>query len=147
VTSRAEAIAGAIVAALTVPAMAAVPAARVFRDLDGAMQAAHLPAVAVELGDEDAPITGAPHGVADRVVTVTVSVIAEAVSGGSPYTDADAALVEAHGRVVADRELGGLAFDLVEGRTARDRDAGERHLGAIRKEYRVHYRTTEDSIE
>lgn len=146
-TSRAEAIAGAIVAALTVPAMASVPAARVFRDIDGAMQSEHLPAVAVEIGDEDPPMIGAPHGVADRVLTVTVSVIAEATATGSPYAAADAAIVEAHNRVVADRELGGLAFDLLEGRTARDRDAGERHLGAIRKEYRAHYRTNEDSLE
>ena len=146
-TSRAEAIAGALVAALTMPPMSAVPAARVFRDLDGALQSALLPAVAVEIGDEDPPTIGAPHGVADRLLSVTVSIVAEASAGGSPYTAADAALIEAHARTVADREFGGLAFDTTEGRTARDRDAGERHLGVVRKEYRIHYRTTEDSIE
>ncbi|HND53637.1 MAG TPA: hypothetical protein PLV92_14610, partial [Pirellulaceae bacterium] len=57
-TSKAESIAAAVHAALSSPAMASVPAARVFRDLHGALQSDLLPAVAVETGDEDPPVRG-----------------------------------------------------------------------------------------
>lgn len=142
-TSKAERITAAIAAALTVPAMTSVPAARVYRDLHGALQADLLPAVAIETGDEPEPSHRA-NGYKVRFVDVRVTVVAK---GASPYTAADAALVESHARVMADRTLGGLAIGIDEGQTRRERGEAEEQLGAITKTYRVQYYTTETSIE
>lgn len=142
-TSKAERITAAVHAALTAPSMASVPAARVFRDLHGALQSELLPAVAIETGDESEPSHRA-NGFKVRVVDVRVSVVAK---GSSPYTAADPALVESHARVMADRTLGGLAIGIDEGQTRRERGEAEEQLGAITKTYRVQYYTTEASIE
>lgn len=142
-TSKAERITAAIHTALTVPAMTSVPAARVYRDLHGALQVDLLPAIAVETGDEIEPAHRA-RGFKVRELDVLVIVLAR---GTSPYTVADAALVEAHARVMADRTLGGLALGVQEGITRRERADAEQQIAAITKTYRVQYHTTETSIE
>lgn len=142
-TSKAELITQAIVTALTVPAMSSVPAARVFRDVHGALQADLLPAVAVETGDEDTPDRRTTRHKL-RYLDVNVTVVAK---GESPYTEADAALVESFGRLMADRTLGGLALELQEGPTRRERSAAEEQIAAVTKTYRVQYHTTEESLE
>lgn len=140
-TTRAEAIADAVHAALTAPAMSTVPAARVFRDLEGATQSEGLPAIAVETGDEPPPVR-AVIGHKQRRVDIDITVIA---AGG--YRSADAALIEAFGRLVADPSLGGLVFELEEGATRRQRQDGERHLVAVTKTWSAQYRTAENSLE
>lgn len=142
-TSKAEAITQAIVAALTVPAMSSVPAGRVYRDLHGALQSDLLPAVAVETGDESTPERRTTRHKL-RVLDVQVTVVAK---GASPYTIADPALVEAFSRLMADRTLGGLALELQEGPTRRERGPAEEQVGAITKTYQVQYHTTEESLE
>lgn len=142
-TSKAEQITQAIVAALTVPAMSSVPASRVFRDIHGALQASALPAIAVETGDEETPERRtARHKM--RWMEVTVSIVA---AGASPFTVGDPALVEAHGRLMADRALGGLALEVLEGPTRRERSSAEQQLGVVAKTYRVQFHTTEESLE
>jgi len=139
--TKAEQIAAAIHTALTVPAMSSVPAARVYRDLHGAIQSALLPAIAVETGDEDAPVR-AVIGHKDRTTEIRVIVVAE-----STYSAADPALVESFLRLQADPTLGGLVFELDEGPTRRERADGERQMVAVTKTYRAQYRTTETSLE
>jgi hypothetical protein len=140
-TSRAEAIADAVFVALTAPPMTSVPAARVFRDLEGAVQAELLPAIAVETGDEPPPVRNV-IGHKQRRVDIDVTVIAAGC-----YAAADAVLIEAFGRLVADPSLGGLAFELEEGATRRQRQDGERHLVAVTKTWSAQYRTAENSLE
>lgn len=142
-TSKAEAITQAVVSALTVPPMTSVPAARVYRDLHGAMQADDLPAIAVETGDEDTPDRRTTRHKL-RWLDLQVTVVAR---GASPYTAGDAALVEAFGRVFADRSLGGLAMEVLEGPTRRERSPAEQQVGAVTKTYRIQYTTLEESLE
>lgn len=142
-TSKAELITQAIVVALTVPAMSSVPAGRVYRDLHGALQSDLLPAVAVETGDESTPERRTTRHKL-RFLDVTVTVVAK---GASPYSEADPALVESFDRLMADRTLGGVALEVIEGATRRERSAAEEQLGAITKTYRVQYHTTEESLE
>lgn len=140
-TSKAERIAAAVHAALITPAMTSVPAARVVRDLHGALSSDELPAIAVETGDEDAP-TRIVLGHKERSTEIRVTVVAQGA-----YSDADAALVESFGRLAADWTLGGLVFELDEGPTRRERQDGERQLVAVTKSFRAQYRTTESSLE
>ncbi len=142
--SRAESITEAVVEALTTPAMTSVPAARVYRDLNDALSSESWPAVLVETGDEPPPQTAA-IGRKFRSLDVVVTVLA-ASSGGSPHTDADAAVVEAFGRLMADRTLGGLAWDIQEGPTSRTSEAYGERLAAVRKVYQIEYETEEASL-
>jgi hypothetical protein len=141
VTSRAEAIADAVAAALTAPAMSSVPAARVFRDLNGAIQSGLLPAIAVETGDEPPPIR-VVLGHKERRVDIDVTVFAS----GS-YAAADPARVEAFNRLMADPSLGGLVFELEEGATRRQRQDGESLVVAVTTTFSAQYRTAEYSLE
>lgn len=144
-SSRAEQITQAIVAALTTPAMTSVPAARVFRDADSALSSNDWPALLVETGDEFAPQT-VLIGRKFRTVDVQVTALAQA-GAGAALTAADAAYVEAFGRVMADRTLGGLAFDVLEGQTARASEAYGERVATIRKTYSIQYETAETSLE
>lgn len=142
-TSRAESIAQAVVTALTTPAMSAVPAARVYRDVDDALNAGLFPVVIVDIGDEPDP-QRVLIPLMDREVEIGVTVVA---SGANPYAAADAAVVETFARIVADRTLGGLALDILEGGTRRGSAAMAEHSASVRKSYRVQYRTSQDSLE
>lgn len=140
--SRAERIAQHLADGLRAPAMTTVPPARVHRDLHGALDEERLPAIAVETGDEPVP-SNAQIGAEDRWVRVHLAVVG---AGANPYGAADAALLEAHARVMADCELGGLAIDIREAETRRRRHEGVRQLGVIEKTYVVQYRTAEGEL-
>lgn len=147
-TSKAESIAQAVVAALTSPAMTSVPAARIYRDLQGALAAGDLPAIVVELGDEIAPDPGGTLiGRKMRRVELRLQTVAAASLGSSPYASADPAVVEAHNRIAADPTLGGLAFGYDEGDTQRQREDAEKNIGSVTKAYVFQFHTTEASIE
>ena len=79
-TTRAELIAAAVKTALTSPAMTSVPAASVFRDLRGALQAEVLPAVVVVTGNEPPPVRS-NFGQKTRTVEIRVSVLAAGSTG------------------------------------------------------------------
>lgn len=140
--SRAEAIAQAIVTALTVPPMASVPAAKVRRDPVSPAERAGLPCLVVEPGDEEAPDLGT-LGMADRAMRLRITAVA---AGAAAHSAVDGAIIEAHGRLMADQTLGGLAFDLTEQETSRQRDELDTQVLAVAKDYRIRYRTEERSL-
>ncbi len=139
-TSRAEAIAQAVHARLST--LSTVPAARVYRDLHGAIAAAALPAIAVETGDEDEP-QRLVIGHKMRTVEIRVVVLA---GGPNPFTAADPIVVESFDALAADPTLGGLAFEFSESMTFRGREDAEQNLVSVTKIYQYQYRTTESSL-
>lgn len=141
--SRAERIAEAIRGALTTPTMTAVPSARVFRELRGALQSELLPAIAIDIGNDPPPVR-ATISTLTRTTDIRVTVFGASVNG---YTATDPAHLEAYGRVMADPTLGGLAIDIEEGPITRERDDAERQRIAVTHTYRVVYRTGDRSIE
>jgi hypothetical protein len=142
-SSKAEAIADAIMTALTTPAMSSVPAARVFRNLGDALATDQFPAVVVQLGNEQAPQMVLISKL-DRFLDVVVSILA---AGSDPFTAADDALVESFNRIMADRTLGGAALDIVEGDTTREHATHAESVGATRKTFTVHYRTNDHALD
>ena len=138
-TSKAEQITQAAATALA--AMSTVPTARVFRDLKDALDSDQWPAIVVETGDEQEPVRSL-IGYKMRRVDVLMTVLAQ---GG--FSDADAALVEAHNRLSADPTLGGLAFEFDELETTRARESAAQNVVSVTKTYRYSYRTTEASLE
>lgn len=123
--------------------LAGVSGVTMHRDIVRAIDRAEQLALVVEQGDEPAP-QAEFVGTRERLVEIKVSVVAK---GSAPYSLADAPLVAAHNLIMADRSLGGLALDIDEGPTNRQRDALEREVGVITKTYTVAYRTASDSLE
>lgn len=140
-TSRAEQITAAVLAALATPTIAGVSA--IDRDMHTVLNAGRFPAIVVETGNEEPPVRGV-IGHKMRVVEVTVSVIA---AGASPYTVADPFVLAAFDRLAADPSLGGLAFEFDEGETRRGRLDADRPIGVVSKSYLYKFRTTESSLE
>lgn len=141
-TTRAEALMQALVTALTVPAMTAVPAAHVFRDEEQALEQGVLPSVTLAEGDEPPPERINTHE-AERFLEITLGVRAK---GSVPFSAADAALLEAHNRVMADQTLGGLSEEIQEGATRRERADLNAKLARVEKTYRIRYRTTDGAL-
>lgn len=139
--SRAELIMQALVTALTVPPMTSVPAASVFRDLDSAISSG-FPAIVIEEGNEPAPGLSVISRAA-RELDFRVSVL---IKGSSPYSLADAPLIEAYDRIMADRTLAGKAQEIVEGETSRERAVLEKPVAVVTKTFTVRYRTAETSL-
>lgn len=139
--SRAERIADAVLLCLTEPAMASVEPQAVHRELRGALQSQHLPAIAIELGNEPTPER---HTFVHlhRTIDVRVTVLA---NGG--YAAADGAHVESSDRLFSDPTLGGLAIELIEGPVVREREDADRSRVSITHTYQYRYRTTDGSIE
>lgn len=142
-SSKAETIAQALVTTLTVPEMSSVPAARVYRELEDAIRSELFPAIVVELAGEPDPVS-VMIGTKDRMIDAEVIVLA---AGATRNADADTATVEAYNRIFADRTLGGLAIEVLEGPTRRERDTVGEAMLAITKTYRIEYRTGESSLE
>lgn len=137
-TTRSLAIADHIASLL-----AGVPDVPVFRDIVRAIDRTEQLALVVEQGDEPPPQrdTVATY---ERAIDIQVSGVAK---GSEPYSRADAPLNAAHNLILQDRTLGGLAMDIEEGPTTRQRDSLEREVGVVTKTYRVVYRTGADSLE
>lgn len=140
-TTGAEAITEAVHARHS--SLSTVPAARVYRDLEGALQAGKLPAVVIETGNEEPPEPQAMGAKKMRAVDVRVTVLA---SGANPFGAADPIVVESFNALMADPKLGGLAFDLTEGPTLRDREVAGLNIASVTKLYRYRYRTPGNSL-
>lgn len=126
---------------LTGPPMGTIPDTSVFRNFDSALNS-ELPAVLIEEGDEPTP--DLTHvSLADRRLNVRVSVL---IKGDQSYQFADEPLVEVYDRIMKDRTISGLALDLVEGPTKRERMMLEKPVAIITKNFIVRYRTAEDSL-
>ncbi len=139
--SRVERIMTAMLTALTAPTMTAVPAASVFRDLDSALDS-ELPAIVIEEGGEPAPDLSVIQR-AGRHLNVRVAVL---IKGTLPFSLADAALIESFDRIMADRTLAGLAMNIEEGETKRERAMLEKPVAIVTKDFIVHFRTDETSL-
>ena len=146
--TAAEDIVTEIIALLTSPPLVSAPAAKIFRDPMEAREAAELPCISVEAGSEDAP-QRVVIGLKRRTLEVTITVYAK---GTNPYLQADPMLIESHNRLFGAARvngllLNGLAEDINEGTTRRDRAGLAEDLAAITKTYLIDYRTSETSLE
>ena len=140
--SKALQIRDAIITLLTTPALTGIGAGGVSVDPDYAFAAADIPVVAVYLGDET--VQEQMIGAADHQLAITVRVISK---GSDSFATGDALMVAAHGRIVADPTLGGLALDLRHTGTRRSRDVLEVPVAVQELDYAVDYRTTTTSLE
>ena len=105
-SSKAAQIVTAIEVALSVPHLDSLSAEAVYTNLLIPLERQQLPALVIEMGDEPAPESeGRSIGYCDRTLEVSVTVL---IDNAAPYTAADAILVDAFDRLVADRTLGGL---------------------------------------
>lgn len=141
-SSRVESIMVALLAKLTAtPAMTSVAATSIYRDLDSAI-AAGFPALVLEEGDEDPPGLAIVSR-ASRSLEFRLHVL---IKGSAPYTLADAPLVEAYDRIMADRTLGGLTQEIIEGATTRERAMLEKPVAIVTKNFVARFRTAETSL-
>ena len=145
-STLAEQIAVAIVTAMTVPAMSSVPAARVFRDPDDALRSDLMPCIVVEVGDELAP-REVLIGRQDRQVEIRVTTLAAGTSSAAGQTQADAASLESYNRILADRTLGGLALNIIEGPVQRMSETSGDRLASVTRLLGIEYRTTTDRLD
>ena len=107
-----------------------------------ALERGDLPAVVVEMGDEPAPSADdVTIGQCLRYLDISVAIL---VDSATPYSAADAALIETYDLIVADQTLGGACEFIDEGDTTRERDSAG--VGAITKTWRVAYRTQRYSL-
>jgi hypothetical protein len=139
--TRSEQIVSAVETLLKTPPMSNVPAARVLRDMRGALQSALLPAIVLETGDEPAPNLPAV-GVANRRVPVRLVVLGQ----GTGYTAVDAAHLEAAERILGAPTLSGLAMNVEEGPIQREQADGDTARFAVMHTFVYQYRTTDRSI-
>lgn len=140
--SRVESIMVALLAKLTAaPAMTSVAATSIFRDLDSAI-ASGFPALVLEEGNEPEPGLQVVSRAA-RELEFRLHVL---IKGSAPYSLADAPLVEAYDRLMADRTLGGIAQEIVEGETTRERSVLEKPVAIVTKNFTVRFRTAETSL-
>ena len=139
--SRVEQIMLHLLDILTVPAMASIPVASVFRSLDAAISSG-LPALVIEEGNESEPDLSVID-FANRRLSVQVRVV---IKGDQPYSLADEPMAEAFGRIVNDRTLSGLAIDLTEGSTQRQRGMLEKPVGIITKNFLIQFETAQNSL-
>lgn len=146
-TTKALQIRDAVVALMTASAVAGVAAGSVYKDWPFHIKPEDVPAICVELGDEQGPVRFV-IGALDRTLQLKVSIISK---GALPATDAttaaDAVVAEAHRRVVADLTLGGLAMDVTQDGINRRRDVLEVPVLITEMHYSVLYRTTNLSLE
>jgi len=106
---------------------------RVFRDRWEALARNELPAIVLLPLSEDPQEQAIPF--MDERLTVAVDILC---SGAGLSTLADPIRVSAHGLLMADRSLGGLALDVLPAGTVWDAESGE--IGVLRCRYRAQYR-------
>jgi len=140
-SSRVEQIMVALVAKLTAPTMTSVPVAQVYRDIDSAL-ASGFPAIVIEEGNEAAPGIDVVSKAA-RTLEVRMHVL---IKGSAPYSLADAPMIELYDRIFADRTLGGLVQNIIEGDTTRERAMLEKPVAIVTKNLTMQYRTAETSL-
>ena len=145
-STMAEQIASAIVTLLTVPPMNSVPAARVYRDPDDALRSSVMPCIVLELGDEPSP-REVLIGRQDREVEIRVTTLATGDGDTSGLAQADSASLESYNRIFADRTLGGLALNIIEGPVQRISETSGDRLASVTRQLGIEYRTTTDRLD
>lgn len=139
--SRVESIMVALLAKLTAPEMTSVDAASVYRDLTSAVGEG-FPALVLEEGYEPKP----GLGVVSRAARELEFRLIVLIKDSDPYSKADAPLIEAYDRIMADRTLGGLTQGIEEGETTRERTVLEKPVGMVTKNFIARFRTAETSL-
>jgi len=107
---------------------------RTFRDRWEALARDEMPAIVIQPQSEDPQINAIPYS--DRALSFSLDIL---ISGRPLSVLADPIRVSAHALLMADRTLGGLAQDIVEGTAQWDAESGE--IGVLRIPYRVKFRT------
>lgn len=145
-TTRAEDIAREMVKSLTDPAMASVPAANVYRDLIGALQAGKaesMPAVVIEVGNEEAP----DELVIGRVMRAVYIDVHALQAGPDAASAVDAIALEAYNRIVQSAGLKAMVFELSEGAVTRENGVAGSRIALVTRTWRVRYSTAAASIQ
>ena len=149
-TTKALQIRDAITALLTASTCGGVPATRIHKDLAFALDAGteNMPSITVELGNEQ--VGRSDIDILHRTVEVTVAVLSVATKGvgaADAATNADSPLRTAHNRIMADRTLGGIAFDLEDRDIRRERGILDKQVMSTEILYEVGYLTSATSLE
>lgn len=143
ICSKAEAIIRAVMQSIVASPLEYVADGQVYRSLNHALAQGVLPAIVVNRGAAPQPQQATiAHN--DRGVWVHVSALA---AGPDAESLADAALVECHRRIFADRTLGGLALDMQEGEEGADTAELNTDICRLTKSYLIEYRTGTESLE
>ena len=78
----------------------------------------------------------------------SLSVVLTVLSSGSvPDSQADATVVSAHSKMMADLTLGGNCIDVEPGNVTFEAIDGDSPIGAVNMEYIIRYRTTTTDLE
>jgi len=107
---------------------------RIYRDRWEALARNEMPALVIHPETEDQQLTTIPY--TQSTLTVAIDVL---ISGSPLSTLADPTRVSLHSKLMADRSLGGLAFDVIPGGIAWDADSGE--IGILQCRYLISFRT------
>ena len=107
---------------------------RIYRDRWEALARNEMPALVIHPETEDQQLTTIPF--TQSTLTVAIDVL---ISGSPLSTLADPTRVSLHSKLMADRSLGGLAFDVMPGGIAWDADSGE--IGILQCRYLISFRT------
>ena len=108
--------------------------ARIYRDRWEALARNEMPALVIHPETEDQQLTTIPF--TQSTLTVAIDVL---ISGSPLSTLADPTRVSLHSKLMADRSLGGLAFDVIPAGVTWDADSGE--IGILRCSYQISFRT------
>ena len=130
-SSKTEQILSAVQAAL---ADTTGVSTRIYRDRWEALARNEMPALVIHPETEDQQLTTIPF--TQSTLTVTIDVL---ISGSPLSTLADPTRVSLHSKLMADRSLGGLAFDVMPGGIQCDADSGE--IGILQCRYLISFRT------
>lgn len=134
--TKTEQIAAAISAALTAAGV------NVRLDTEALYSFEDLPAVVVDIGSESPrPVFNGGFVYWDLSISLLIGAM-----GASPKVAAEATRLMAHTALYADRQLGGLAVDLVASTVNRQIDAENPAMGVTEAVYLIQYRQLESQI-
>lgn len=136
--SKAIQIRDEVVRRLTTPPINGIGAGGINVDPDYAFEMRDLPIIAVYLGDGKNVSAYASGSFTDREVHLNVRCITR---GDDPLAGADQILDEAYSRIMTNPSLSGLAVDIMDGATTRQKDVLESPVGITEINFLVSYQT------
>lgn len=114
---------------------------RVYRSRVEPLARGESPALVIEPSSDQATL----DTVATLFWTLTVRITC-VVRSAIPDQAADAVMLDAHAKLMADTTLGGLVVDIVPGTMTFELIEADQAAGVISVEYQVTYRTSRDSL-
>ena len=118
-----------------------VQSASVHADLMQAISAGNRPAIVVDMGNEDTPVR--EYGNRIRTISIGVRLLAD---GADPFAVIDPIREAAHAAVMDDKTLGGLAEEIEEGASNRQRVDLDVQIGSLVTTYSVRYITSGEAL-